>query len=235
VRVASILGIGLAVGGCRSLIGIDDPVVAAADAPPLLPDVRAPDAPSACRIGFTGLLFDRGRVGGVGGFSSPALTCATGEMVVGIGVRMSDAGVNMTSKRSAHGLVIACASVTIGAAGAVVGAITTFEAMGTGAAGWAPSTLSPPTMCEPGSVVTGLEAKSGGGLLFLDITMACSALTATGVPMASVPRHVDGSLTEASGDSSVTCGAGEALVELAPRTGAGFDSAELSCAATECL
>jgi hypothetical protein len=150
-------------------------------------------------------------------------------------VRMSDNPVNGLTKRSTHGLVIACASVRITPSGAVLGAVTTFEAIGNGASGWTPSTLSPVTQCDPGSVVTGLTGKVGGGLVFLDLTMACSALTADGIPMASSPRYVGGSLMESNGITSAACAAGEILWEVDPRTGAGVDAVRLSCAPTKCL
>lgn len=226
--------------GADATPGSDAPADVAADSA----DVDAPpadaavDAPNACLVGLASTTgTDRGRVGANGGGDNfPALACTGTDRIVGVAVRVSNQN-TIYNGRSIHGFQILCATVTIQPAGpATVGTVTPVEVMGNGGFSWSPSTLSQPTMCPAGSIVSGLLAHSGDDEnRLLDVTMTCTQITLAGATGASQTIHVDGSLTETDNPYQRNCNANEVLVRLPNRTGAGIDSLNLSCTTPLCM
>ena len=164
----------------------DDAVI---DAPPSDAEIDAVPE-TVCRVGVTSATGTaRGRVGGSGGGANfPPLACANAtDRIVGVALRMSDQD-TLYGGRSAHGIQIACAPVTVGSAGtAVTGTVTTYEVSGSGTMGWSPSTWTPVTQCKPGWIVSGLGAHtSEDGDLFVDATITCSQVSATGTLVAKL-------------------------------------------------
>lgn len=197
------------------------------------------DAPVdvTCNVGVTSQTgTDRGRVGGSGGgVNFPALICPATQRVVGVAVRMSNQN-TIYNGRSAHGLTIACATVTTRSISAPqVGPLTTFELLGNGNFMWTPSTQTAVTQCQPGWVVSGLRAARGAdNNRFLNVTIRCSQVSSTGMTGATETRYVTGSFTDTNVDT-VDCAAGEVLVRMPNFSGAGVDSVNLWCAPATCL
>src|SRR5262245_25884140 len=116
----------IAVAGCRFEHGqagsprdgmSDD---AAVDAPRDAPTDARPDAPMLCHVGVASTMgADRGRVGGNGGGDNfPPLACQNSvDRIVGIALKMSDQD-TVFGERSAQGMRIACAPVTVDGTGA---------------------------------------------------------------------------------------------------------------------
>ena len=176
-------------------------------------DVAAPDVPRrSCAVGVSSLTgTDRGRVGGDGGGDNfPPLECAPSDRLVGIALRMSDQD-TIYGQRSAHGIRIACAPVTIDPAGVgTTGTITTHDVSGNGMYGWSPSQWTPITQCKPGWIMSGLSAHTtNGGDLFLDASITCSQLDVMAATVATETLYVEGSLDEPAGLDMVSCNAGE--------------------------
>ena len=207
------------------------------DAPPSDAEIDAVPE-TVCRVGVTSATGTaRGRVGGSGGGANfPPLACANAtDRIVGVALRMSDQD-TLYGGRSAYGIQIACAPVTVGSAGtAVTGTVTTYEVSGSGTMGWSPSTWTPVTQCKPGWIVSGLGAHtSEDGDLFVDATITCSQVSATGTLVASEMIYVAGSLEESEGADTVACDPGEILVRFTERTGSGLDSVDLYCTTPTC-
>ena len=196
------------------------------------------DATTFCHVGVASTTgTDRGRVGGNGGGDNfPALVCANAaDRIVGIALKMGDQN-NDFGGRSAQGIRIACAPVTVNSAGTgTTGTITTYEVVGLGTFGWAPSTWTPITKCQPGWIMSGLNTHtSNNGSFFVDSTIYCSQIGPTGLVIGTEAIYVTGSLNEAQGSDTVQCNAGEIVVRMSNRTGAGLDSVNLWCTSPTC-
>jgi len=225
----------LLLSGCRAVFGMLDPTPTAPDAAPDgPPDVPAITSCSVNAASSTGI--DRGMVGiGLGGGINLPLACSGDDRIVGISLDMSDNNVNGQNSRSARGLRINCATLTIDAAGPHLGLTTSRIIDGNGGAGWSPSTLTPLTSCPAGSVMSGLKVYGGQVMtLFLDATMMCTPIDAQGHSGTPVSLYVTGSQTSGENPSSATCAAGEHVVSMTTTTGAGFDSLHLFCSPTTC-
>src|SRR5439155_26131906 len=163
-------------------------------------------------------------------------TDVLGERIVGVAIQMSNQN-TLFGGRSAQGLRIACATVTIAPNGtASVGPVTTQEVSGSGLGGWSPSTWTAMTPCLPGYVVTGLIAHTGTTAnLFVDVSIMCSQLGANGAPATtSQTIKIVGSQTNVNGPTQAQCDGGEVLSQLGPWTGYGLDGADLSCSLSAC-
>jgi hypothetical protein len=90
-------------------------------------------------------------------------------------------------------------------------------------------------MCKPGYVVTGLLVHTGTNKdLFVDVSIHCGKLGASGAITTTETLRVAGSLTNTLNPVDVQCGAGEAIARLGTWTGSGFDGADLSCSTPVC-
>lgn len=202
------------------------------------PDAMVDASESACHVDVasaTGMA--RGRVGGAGGGANfPPLACANAsDRIVGLALRMSDQD-TLYGQRSAHGIRIACAPVTVlGSGVGMTGSVTTYDVSGTGTNDWSPSTWTEITQCKPGWIVSGLSAHTTDDQdLFLDATITCSQVTRTGGLGTSEMLDVAGSLDEQQGLDAVSCDPGEILVRFTERTGSGLDSVDLYCTTPTC-
>jgi len=233
VRLALLL---LLVVGCAAADGVDeatppDAGVVGADA------AAKADSPAGCGVQLaepTGIT--RGHAGGTGGGKGPIIACddTVNERMIGVAMRMSN-GVTSFNGRSAHGIGVACARVTIGATGAEVGAVKMIEVSGNGVGNWAPSTWTPVTSCKPGWVMSGIRVHTGVDLnRLLDVSIVCSKLGADAAPGTTEMLKVTGSLTDANGLDDVKCAAGEVLAQIGSWTGAGIDALDLSCSKPSC-
>jgi hypothetical protein len=226
-----------AVIGCA---GGDD-VELAPDAAVVSVDAAAttPEVPRDCEVQLkdpTGI--NRGRAGGTGGGKGPVLACAdvTNERIVGVAIRMSNQA-TIFGGRSAHGMQLACARVTVSGAGnAELGPVTTVDVSGLGTYDWSPSTWTAVTQCKAGWVVSGLRVHTGtNGNLFRDVSILCSQLAADGtIGTEAETIKVVGSLTDANGPDEVRCGSGEVVAQFGTWTGAGIDAVDLSCSRPAC-
>ena len=204
-------------------------------------DARPPDAPrnTVCHVATGTPATGAGTVGlSGGGGSTGQLQCDAGEVIVGIAVDTSNGAANGQS-RSARGIRIYCASVSIDGSGPHETTPTPHEIEGNGGAGWSPSTWSLPAMCVPGGVVTMLGTH--GGLtsnvtnLFFDTSITCSQLDVQGTVIASaVLAIIDGTSLTGMNASTAACRAGAQIVTLGTDVGAGLDSVAVSCAPTIC-
>jgi hypothetical protein len=209
---------------------------AAIDGPSTVGEDAAVDGPpGSCVVGTTGGSVDRGKVGrSMGGAPNTTLACDEGTVMVGVAIDLSD-GLADGVTQSAHGIRIACAPLTIDGSGPQVGGTTTKEVLGNGGSGWTPSTFSPVAMCPAGSVITGMRVfGSSFTSYFLDVSIRCTRLDATGAVVANTVVDVAGSGNDAQNQSLVNCNTGEQVVAMTTRTGAGLDSVNLLCAATAC-
>jgi hypothetical protein len=202
------------------------------------PNEVTADAEAVCHVGVTSTTGSaRGRVGGDGGGNNfPPLACANAtDRIVGIALKMSDQD-TIFGSRSAQGIQIACAPVTVTASGVgATGTITTYEVVGIGTNDWAPSTWTPITQCKPGWLISGLSAHTtNSDNLFLDATITCAQITPTGMLGPTEDIYVVGSLDEQAGTDSAACNAGEILVRFTERTGSGLDSVDLYCTKPTC-
>jgi hypothetical protein len=214
------------------------PIDAAIDAPPDAP----PDTPPAlpCRIGLTDATGTiRGRAGDDtgGGTATPLVCQKAGDRIVGFQLRLSDQD-TVFGGRSAHAVSIACATVSIAPDGAgSFGAVTVHERTGLGGMGWTPSTQSTLTMCDPGSMVYGINVHTGGGAngRFLDVTLRCAKLGYDGKRTGQdADKTVEGSGDEADGSDTASCNATEVLATMPLRDGRGIDSVDMSCTVPRC-
>jgi hypothetical protein len=197
-----------------------------------------PDAEALCRVGVmntTGI--DRGRVGGDGGSENfPPLACANpGDQIIGVALRMSNQD-TLYGQRSAHGIRIGCAPVTVRASGiGTIGTVTTYDLIGNGNFDWTPSTWTQMTVCKPGWILSGLSTHTTNrGDLFIDVSITCSQVGPSGTLVASEVIYVDGSLDESDGADAATCDPGEVIVRMPNRSGAGLDSVNLWCTTPTC-
>jgi len=210
------------------------------------PDAGAPpdDAPvsvdgsseAGCRVYIPGASTDRGKAGGTGGSKNP-LQCddVFNERIVGIALQMSNQA-TVFGGRSAQGIMIECAPVTVDPSGnAQVGTAATKQISGTGQFMWSPSTWTPITHCDPGSVLTGLLVHRGASNnRFLDVTMSCTQLQSGGKLGATTTKHITGSLIDATSPSTAKCAPGEVVSSFGAWTGAGLDAVSLFCAVPAC-
>jgi hypothetical protein len=210
------------------------------DTPPPVIDTPPP-AVAPCNVGVastTGV--DRGRVGSNdGGENFPPLACDNaGDRIVGLALRMSNES-TVFGGRSAHGIYISCAPLSIAESGAAtVGTAYLKELIGVGAPEfhWTPSTMTATTSCPAGSVISGLAAHRGeGNNRFLDVRITCAQIDHAGTVQATQVLQVAGSLTDPQNDDSESCNSGEVLVRMPNRTGQGIDAVNLSCSTPTCL
>jgi hypothetical protein len=222
--------------GCAGAESVD---VVPPDAGAIEADAAATaESPRGCDVQLkdpTGIT--RGRAGGSGGGKGPILACddTVNERVIGVAVRMSNQATTFGG-RSAHGIGIACARVTVDTAGtAEVGQVKVMEASGLGTYNWSPSTWTAVTQCKPGWIVSGLRVHTGADAnRLLDVSIICSKLGADAATGASETLKVVGSLTDANGLDEVKCAAGEVLAQMGTWTGAGIDAVDLSCSRPQC-
>jgi hypothetical protein len=205
-------------------------------------DARPDSTPDAdnvtCRVGLANTTgSDRGRVGGNGGSENFApLACPVADdRIVGIELRMSNQD-TVFGGRSAHGIGIACATVSVRSSGlGMTGTVTTLEISGNGGSSWSPSTWTPITQCKPGWIVSGLQAHTGNNSnRFIDAAIRCSQIGPTGTIVATEILDVAGSLTETQGVMTVNCNANEILARMPNRSGTGLDSVNLFCTQPTC-
>jgi len=222
---------------CACAGGIVEDTVPDAGVAPTDDAATGPDPSDAtCDVYVAGAGVDRGKVGGGGGGKTPfGCDDGFGQRIIGIAMQMSNQN-TVFGGRSAQGIAIECASVSVDRDGTShLGGVTTKQISGLGTFGWSPSTLTPVTRCPPGSVLTGLLAHTGAdGNRFLNVTMTCSDLDVTGRVGATHTLKVAGSLTDTAGPSQVKCAAGEIVSGLGAFTGAGLDAVSLFCAAPTC-
>ena len=190
------------------------------------------DPPRRSRFGSAAV-----RVGSDGGSANfPPLACANpGDRIVGIALRMSDQ-TTLYGQRSAQGMRIGCASVTVGGSGMVtLGTLAAYEIVGDGTFDWAPSTWTPMTQCKPGWILAGMSTHTtDDDDLFLDVSITCAQIGPTGSVVATEVIYVDGSLNENQGADSATCNSGEIVTRMPNRSGAGLDSVNLFCTTPTC-
>lgn len=214
--------------------------------PQALPDAGAvaPDAPASVdaafgcdvvvpRIGGEG----GASVGGTGGSKGPVLACNDfiGERIVGVSVQMSNQNTSFGA-RSAQGIRLACAAVTIGPDGsAQLGPVTARDASGTGDYGWSPSTWTAITSCKPGWVVSGVLAHTGTtSNLFVDVSITCSKLDSHAAVVSTEKLKVVGSLVNTAGPEEVVCPQGDVVSQVGTYTGAGLDAVTPYCSKPAC-
>lgn len=212
----------------------------APDAQPLdaaAPDAATPDSgvPGACNVALNAPDTYAGQVGANGGSPAAFLDCGAGEEPIGVAVRISNQN-TANGGLSAVGFTLACAQVSLSAAGPTVSPETLREVMGSGMFGWSPATQSTITLCSPGWLVSGLSVSRGTTAdRFLDVTLTCAELLSTGVLSgATQDIYVMGSQTEGGPRDTVECPSGQVVRRLGTRTGAGFDAASLYCAIPTC-
>jgi hypothetical protein len=187
-----------------------------------------------CVLGVGGGTTDRGKVGLSNGGSQGSIECDGDARIVGLALDMSD-GLADGVTPSARGIRIACATVTIDGTGGHVTNLVTKDKEGAGGAGWSPSTWTPLARCADDAVVTGLAVHGSSYVsYFLDATMQCTQLDATGAPVQTAVVDITGSGTDPSSPSEAHCNSGEQVAEMTTWTGAGLDSVRLQCAATTC-
>jgi len=204
---------------------------ASEDAPP---DAPADTPAATCTLGATGATTDRGKVGLSNGGNPGSIACDGDTRIVGIALDMSD-GLADGVTRSARGIRIACATVTIDPLGGHTGTIATKDVEGAGGSGWTPSTFTSIAQCPEGAVVSGLAVHgSSFTTYFLDATMACTRFDTSGNVAQVTGVYIAGSLTDPMNPSEAHCAAGEQVTSMATSTGAGLDSLRLVCAATQC-
>jgi hypothetical protein len=179
----------------------------------------------------------RGNVGSVTN-KGPALSCddVVSERIVGVALRMSNQN-TVYGGRSAHGMGISCARVTILPDGSTqLGVVRTKEISGTGGSMWSPSTWTSYTECEPGWVVTGFKAHRGSSNnRFLNASIVCTRLGYDGKPTGTAQvKAVTGSLFETTNPDELRCAAGQVIAQFGTQTGAGFDGADLFCSVPSC-
>jgi hypothetical protein len=202
------------------------------DGPTVLPN---------CNVGVTAMPgTNRGRVGGPnGGDNFGPLVCDNAtDRIVGIAIRMSNQN-TIYNQRSAHGMTIACATVTIdpNTGTGTTGTPYTKEVMGSGAEMWSPSTQSAVAMCPPGQVLNGLQTHTGPNTnLFNNVFFRCARIDGTNATtVANTVIYVQGSLNEPMGIDTQNCNVNEIVTQFSNRTGSGFDSADVFCAPARCL
>ena len=190
---------------------------------------------ASCTIAPTGLATDRGKVGlSNGGGFLQQLACDGSDKIVGIAIDLSD-GLADGVTRSARGIQIACAQVTIDGAGGHVGVVRTKQISGNGGSGWSPATLSPIARCPDDAVVSGLAVHGSPNVnYFLDATMQCSKFDNAGNFAGTSLVAIAGSGTDNTNPSSAECQNGEQVTQLTGNTGAGLDSVRLQCRQTIC-
>jgi hypothetical protein len=189
----------------------------------------------SCTLAVTGMGSDAGRIGdSSGGTAGPALACPPQQEMVGVALLVSDGIAGGPQERSAQGISIACARVTLGSPNAT-GPATTFMVMGNGGANFSPAHSTGFTSCPPGDVITGFAVHSGQfDSAFIDATLTCTELDAALQVVADSLVYVEGSLTEPMHPNGAACAAGAIAASFVPRTGAGLDSLEMACAVPVC-
>lgn len=209
---------------------------------PIAPDApkAIADAPSTCRVAATGAVTTGDIIGMGGGSMRDALACdAPDQRIVGLQIEMSDGPANGQSSRSARGIAIGCATVTVDTVGAHDGSVTMKQAEGNGGSGWSPSTWQPYTPCVAGAVVVGIGVHGGAQAnesnLMSDVSMSCASLDVTGATTTVTNLPVAGTMPGTGmNPSSYQCPAGQQITEIVPFTGAGLDRLQPSCAAIAC-
>jgi len=211
----------------------------ALDARPSTGDGRS-DAPgdgapgATCVLGAGATTTDRGKVGLSEGGSAGSIACDGDARIVGLALDMSD-GLADGVTRSARGIRIACATVTIDGAGGHTDGIVFKDLEGNGGSGWTPSTWTEVAECPPGALVSGLAVHgSPFTSYFLDATMSCARFDTTAAVAEVTTVGIAGSGSDVTHASGAQCDPGEQVAELATSTGAGLDSVRLLCASTIC-
>jgi hypothetical protein len=204
----------------------DREIDAALDADAILP---------SCSLAVAANGDDAGRIGdSSGGTLAPALVCPSLQPMVGAALLVSDGIAGGPQERSSQGIVIACAPVTIGSPSAT-GPASTIMVMGNGGANFAPAHSTGFTNCPPGAVISGLTVHSGQfDSAFIDATMTCTLLNASGQIVEVSEVYIAGSLSETMHPNGAMCPAGDIASSFTPRIGAGLDSLEMSCAVPTC-
>jgi hypothetical protein len=198
----------------------------------------APDAhliQPSCNLAVAATGADAGRIGdSSGGTATPALACPSLQPMVGVALLVSDGAAGGPQERSAQGIMIGCAPVTIGST-STTGAATMIMVMGNGGSNFAPAHSTGFTSCPPGAVISGLAVHSGQfDSAFINVTLTCAMPNTAGQIVGVSDVYVAGSLTEPMNPNGATCSVGEIASSFVPRTGAGLDSLEMSCAVPTC-
>ena len=200
-------------------------------------DATSIDGDGLCHTTVTLKSTMEGHVGGLGGGKGPALACndTFGERIVGVALYMSDGNTSFGA-RSADGIRIACATVTIDPSGnATVGAITTHEVTGNGMGGWTPATWTAMQSCPPGAVVVGMQAHTGVNKdLFVNVSIICSQLQPNATPVNPQTIKIVGSLADANNPVQAQCMAGEVVSQFGTWNGFGLDAVDLFCSPSVC-
>ncbi|HET9989337.1 MAG TPA: hypothetical protein VFQ65_12490, partial [Kofleriaceae bacterium] len=189
----------------------------------------------SCKLAVPAMSNDAGRIGdSSGGTAGSALACPSQQPMVGVALLISDGVAGGPQERSSQGIAIACAPVTLGSPSTTGGA-TTIAVMGNGGANFSPSHSTGFTTCPPGAVVSGFAVHSGQfDSAFIDATITCTVLDTSRQVVAASDVYVVGSLTDPLNPNGATCANGQIAASFVPRTGAGLDSLELSCATPTC-
>ena len=207
------------------------------DAPAIPSDGPGADAEPGCHTVIALKNMFVGHVGGNGGGKGPVLQCNDnfGERIVGVALQMSDQA-TVFGGRSAMGIRIACATVTIAPDGTpLVGAVETQEVSGTGTSGWSPATWTAIQQCPPGSVLTGMATHTGTNMnLFVDASILCSPLAANAAPGAPQTIHITGSLTNTTNPVQAQCAPTDVVSALGIWDGAGLDAVDVDCSPSAC-
>ncbi|MEZ4403574.1 MAG: hypothetical protein R3B06_26355 [Kofleriaceae bacterium] len=202
------------------------------DAPPdAAPPIDA--APGTCPL-LPGPASLGDRVGGPGGGTTTALPCPPGKVAVGLGITYSDQATT-NGDRSAYGVTLACADVTVTGGSGTSSNQVVATASGSGGFGWTPATATAVRTCQAGWVMTGVSAYLGSASgLFANVAIECRKVAAD----ASFSGPMTNFAVTGSGNLSINLDAAScpvgAIVGLDAKTGAGLDAVELRCAPLSC-
>lgn len=211
-------------------------------APSTTGDGGVPDAPkdatvyTACRLAPAGAATAAGVIGGAGGGDpQPDLSCAAGELPIGMGFDLSDGNVD----NGEHAVVVAhvrCGTIRRAASGAMTTTAAEVRDTPTGGfcLGWGASSVAE-EFCPSGQVLVGMTANEAGGSLFNTVALQCAPVgpdVAIGTASTALTFPATGWYTNQP--EAAPCAPGAAFVGFSLRTACGADELVPQCAPLTC-
>jgi hypothetical protein len=209
-------------------------------APAASPDATelAADAPGVCsKLVATGGT-PAATLGGNGGTARPDLTCAAGELPIGISVTTTqqprpEGGAG--GERVVTAFDVLCGTVIQMNGGSLVTA--TAEPTGWTAnacAGWGPYVPTPVAHCPDNTILVGLTANGGPTTLFNTVSLTCALVNGDSTLGPLVTQPVADSGSYSNHMEMAKCPAGQVVIAFKDRGDCGVDGIAPVCAPLQC-
>ncbi len=195
---------------------------------------------TACDVEPTGSEADAPFIGGTGGQAKPDVTCAAGELPIGLSFNVSGPLQDHGNQVGMVHLHLRCGRITRGTDGVYTTMPAELVDSNAGVSGgdcsdYFPNMLVDETLCPSGKVLVGIDANRIDSTLYNTVVLRCAALDLDGNVTAVVTTHpVENTGANNNNPMSSSCAAGMVITSFGIRSACGHDQLAPRCSPISC-